>query len=331
MTLIDILEDYVGLSRREILAKIAGAPKRYKVYQIPKRSGGHRTIAQPARDVKLLQAAVIETVLAKLPVHGAATAYQPGRSIRKNAQEHVASDVILKLDFQDFFPSIRVGDWTRYCRALDPDISLRLGLATDEDLYVSSKLLFWGRGSSDPKCLSIGAPSSPILSNILMFRFDTDIAIIAGQAGVSYTRYADDITLSADRGEPLVAVETAIRRFIRRHRSPALTLNEAKRGLYTAGQKRMVTGLVLTPEHKVSLGRHRKRAILSQVHTYTLGLLPPAAIAHVQGLVAFARDVEPTFYQTLVRKYGSAVISGLTRYRLPERIQAPPPPNDLDL
>lgn len=325
MTLLEILEDHVGLGRSELLARVLVAPRRYKVYEIPKRSGGTRTIAQPARDLKLLQRVLVATVLRALPVHSAATAYQQGRSIRANAAVHKDSNVVLKLDFEEFFPSIKVSDFVRHCRSLDSDLAVQLGLSTDEDMFVASKLLFWGRGSSEPRCLSIGAPSSPILSNILMNRFDQEIAAAAQKMGVQYTRYADDITLSAANSAAVLQIEAVIERYIQRHRSPTLTLNEVKRGLYTSGQKRMVTGLVITPERKVSLGRHRKRAILSLVHRFKIGLLTPPEIAEIQGLVAFARDVEPTFFQSLQRKYGSHVLSSLTRFRLPGR--APPPPS----
>ena len=106
-------------------------------------------------------------------------------------------------------------------------------------------------------------------------------------------------------------------------------LKEEKRGLYTSAQRRMVTGLLLTPDGKVSLGRHRKRAILSLINSYQHGLLAPANVAQLQGLVAFARDAEPSFYETLLRKYGAPVISNLSRYRLVERI-APDNPIDVN-
>ena len=327
MSLLDTLQERVGLGQRELLARVLSAPHRYKVYEIPKRNGGTRTIAQPARDLKLLQRIIIEAVLSKLPIHDSAAAYRDGRNIRMNAAAHAGSNVILKLDFVSFFPSIKVDDFTRYCRSLDRETAIHLGLASDDDLFIASRVLFWGAGTSQPKCLSIGAPSSPILSNILMRRFDEAVTTIAVRNGVRFTRYADDITLSGERSEPLLTVEAGIRRYLKRYRSPALTFNDEKRGLYTAGQKRMVTGLLVTPTHSVSLGRHRKRTILSLVHSFKLGLLDPQKVAHAQGLVAFALDIEPSFFHSLVRKYGQGVMDELIRFRLPARIQAPAPPD----
>ncbi|KQX40003.1 hypothetical protein ASD04_04975 [Devosia sp. Root436] len=275
-------------------------------------------IAQPARELKNLQYFLIDRTLSKLPVHSAAAAYRENVGIRSNAAAHARNEVILKLDFSDFFPSIKPRDWMLFCGSLDPEVAEASGLATGADVMLATRLLFWGRGTFEPKCLSIGAPSSPVLSNVLMFAFDTAVAAHAIQNDVVYTRYADDITLSSDRSKQILLVEAAIRRYIKRYRSPALTINEEKRGLYTSGQKKMVTGLVVTPEKRVSLGRDRKRMISSLVHRFTLTQLELPKIAYLQGMLAFARDVEPSFYASLERKYGQPTMRALLAFRLPK-------------
>jgi len=83
---------------------ITSAPRRYKIYEIPKRNGGTRVIAQPARDLKILQRYLLDTKLHQFPVHPAATAYVQRKNIAFNASLHTESSFILKLDFQNFFP-----------------------------------------------------------------------------------------------------------------------------------------------------------------------------------------------------------------------------------
>jgi RNA-directed DNA polymerase len=95
---IRILQDLsieLGLGSHDLLRIIVTAPARYKVYQIPKRSGGMRTIAQPSRELKAIQRFVLRTTLSKLPVHVAAAAYVEGRNIAENAQAHVNHRAIL--------------------------------------------------------------------------------------------------------------------------------------------------------------------------------------------------------------------------------------------
>ena len=171
---------------------LSNAPSRYKRFSIRKRSGGLRQIAQPAREVKALQRALIKHVLSSLAVHDCALAYQPGRSILDNATAHAGRGPIRKYDFSDFFPSIRAEHWLSYCdhHNILPD---------PMDRRISTLLLFHKEPGSILLKLSIGAPSSPMLSNILMYEFDARMLAAVADDGVTYTRYADDLTFSAPR------------------------------------------------------------------------------------------------------------------------------------
>nr|QQZ50993.1 hypothetical protein JKL49_07225 [Phenylobacterium glaciei] len=63
--------------------------------------------------------------------------------------------------------------------------------------------------------LAIGAPSSPALSNILMWDIDAAIAEMIDGEQVSYTRYADDLTFSARRTGYLNGIEKGLRAILR--------------------------------------------------------------------------------------------------------------------
>jgi len=79
----------VLLSEYELMKLVRSAPRRYKVYQIPKRKPGQfRTIAQPAKEVKALQYWVMEHFLGNFPVHPAATVYGSVKNISDNAPPH---------------------------------------------------------------------------------------------------------------------------------------------------------------------------------------------------------------------------------------------------
>ncbi|WP_159726904.1 retron St85 family RNA-directed DNA polymerase [Methylosinus sp. Ce-a6] len=299
-----------GLSERDVRTIIATAPSRYKTYSIPKRRGGERIISQPAREVKFLQRILVEEILSRLPVHDAAMAYREGRSIRDNAAVHAGGGAILKFDFADFFPSIKADDWAAYCRrhSVFKDI---------DDICLSANLLFRRTKYGSVMRLAIGAPSSPHLSNILMREFDQRVTEAVAKEKVKYTRYADDLTFSAKRAHNLIGIERMLRRIVREVASPHLRLNEDKTVLATRKYRRVVTGLVLADNGKVSLGRDRKRDIRAALHHYALGQLNGHETAHLSGLLAFVNAIEPEFLERLVDKYGSAVI---------ERIKARFPP-----
>lgn len=313
MSLLDELISDLGVGREDLLRVIANAPRRYKVYQIPKRSGGQRTIAQPSKELKLIQRYVLTRKLEALPVHAQASAYAKGRNILENAEAHVGQRVILKLDFQNFFPSIRPLDFARYVRANRPaNIEV-------EDLPHYARILFWGGGTRVPMSLSIGAPTSPTISNVIMFGFDSALSSEAVKLGVRYTRYADDITASANDAEALMRFESICRRVVSKMTSPRLSFNEEKRGMYFSGQRRMVTGLVLTPTSSVSIGRERKREISALFHRANLGQLDADKVARLKGLVGFCLANEPEFISRMRSKYGNRIVDFVLAYQVPAR------------
>ena len=178
--LVNLLATETGIPLGDLSRIIASAPNRYKTFEIPKRGGGTREIAQPARELKLLQRVIIEHVLSPLKVHSAATAYRREIGLLANAVPHAGPGPILKMDFVEFFPRIRADDWWAYCQ--------KNNLLIEEDRRISANLLFRRRRGEAILRLSIGAPSSPMLSNLLMWDFDEKVAHAAGEKGIAYTR-----------------------------------------------------------------------------------------------------------------------------------------------
>jgi hypothetical protein len=303
--LIETLVRLTGLSDLDVRRIIVSAPKRYKHYSIPKRSGGSRPIAQPARELKLLQRAFVEHFLGGLPIHDAAAAYRRGHSIRSNAARHADNGPILKLDFADFFPSLTSSDWARYCEKHDI-------FQSDGEVFLTSQLLFHHVKGRTKIRLAIGAPSSPVVSNLLMFEFDSLLTTrleIEGRGKIVYSRYADDLTFSAPRLGYLKSVEKIVRQTLRDIGSPSLRINDAKRVVATKKVQRRVTGLIITNDNKVSLGRPRKRILRSALERYAHGKLNAEEINWLRGMLAFSKDVEPEFLEVLQRKFGDSVLS----------------------
>ena len=307
MTLLELLNIETGASMETLQRVIATAPRRYKVYEIPKKTGGTRTIAHPARELKSLQRVILHGILDKIAVSDIATAYIRGRGIAYNARSHSGSKWILKLDFHDFFHSITPRDWDRIVRRTE---TLAPFSRESADFH---NLLFWGRGGREPACLSIGAPTSPSVSNLACARLDEWMARRATRLGLRVTRYADDITVSGDEVKKIRKFESDLTAFLDRNNGPNLTLNPAKRGLYGPGERKMVTGIILTPEGKISIGRERKREISALIHKFSVGNLDQATAFRAKGLLAFSYSVEPDFFESMKTKYGDNLIEHLLR------------------
>src|SRR5436305_13792167 len=104
----------LGLTTEAIERIARSASHNYKTYLVPKRSGGYREIHHPSKQLKGLQRWLLQNVIEHLPVHAAAAAYLKGMSIRANAERHVNSRFLLRIDLQNFFPSITQVDLSRY-------------------------------------------------------------------------------------------------------------------------------------------------------------------------------------------------------------------------
>ena len=290
-----------GLSIADAVLILSSAPRRYKSYYIPKRAGGLRLISQPAREVKALQYWFMASCQKRLKVHPAASAYRKGRGIRRNAAAHRDGNYILKMDFADFFPSIRAADIRAYLRALAPC------LVDENDIEWIVRLVCFRSKEDAGLRLSIGAPSSPWLSNVLMFEFDRRVSKACVGTDVVYTRYADDVTFSSSAPDALRQTEERVRRIVAELETPKLIFNSKKTIMLSRRMQRRVTGLVISNEGAVSLGRARKRMIRAAVHHMARGLLNEEAKLRLRGLLAFAQDVEPEFVERLSKRFEARV------------------------
>lgn len=288
---------------------IQRAPYTYKVYYIKKKNNGRRIIAQPAKETKYIQYWIIKNIISKLPIHDAATAYRPGSSIKSNISAHKGNEFISKFDFKDFFTSIKFDHIKNHiCKHLGNDLN-------DQEINDIVRVCCINPKNKGDLCLSIGAPSSPIISNTIMYEFDVKVSRWCMDNGFIYTRYADDLTFSTNQKFSTAAIEPFLREVVRNLEYPRLRFNRKKTLHLSKKHQRKITGLILTNEGKISLGREKKRIISSLIHKYKLELLEEDDILKLQGLIAHAKDVEPSFIYRMRSKYGSQTISCLLRKR----------------
>lgn len=295
--LITQMSSDLGMLPQHVSNIIRTAPIRYKIFYIPKKKGGIREVAQPAREVKAIQYWLIRKLESQLPIHSAATAYHPGSSIKFNAAQHSGSNYLLKMDFKDFFPSIYIGDIVRH---------LELHCGTLYDISAIKLIAYtccWSPRRQGPLRLCIGAPSSPLISNSIMFELDSRLAEIAKMDGVKYTRYADDLAFSSSGFNVLSKYIELVKTTVNEIDCPHLTINNSKTVLASRGGKRVITGITLTPDHKLSIGRDRKRLIRAMYHRYLCGELSEKESEKLIGLLAFADNIEPGFTERIIESY----------------------------
>lgn len=288
-----------GLTQAYVQLLANTASHRYKSYKIKKRTKGYRQIEHPARELKLVQRWLINNIFVHLPVHESVYSYRRGISISKHASLHVKNSFLMRIDFADFFPSIRAVDIRNLLdeNALFFDESL-----SKRDIQIIAKLVC--RNGN----LTIGAPSSPILSNAILFQFDESVSRLCRKSGVLYSRYADDLYFSTNKADILNSVYEYVDVLIKEMKTPRIRINRDKTVFTSRKRLRRVTGLVLTSDKKVSLGRDKKRYIRSLVYKYMNDELSKPKTAYLRGYLAFAVSVEPTFINSLENKYGKELL-----------------------
>ncbi|SBW14203.1 hypothetical protein BR10RB9215_C11029 [Brucella sp. 10RB9215] len=173
---------YLCLSQAELKKIWWFRKKMYKDFKITSKYGKTRRINAPDRRLKMLQRN-ISPLLDKLysprnPVHG----FIHERSVMTNASSHLSNKFVVKLDIENFFPSISENRVAGLLHALGVDESVSAIIAR----------LCTNRG-----VLPQGAPTSPVLSNMICFRLDKELLKLAKTARCIYTRYADDVTFSS--------------------------------------------------------------------------------------------------------------------------------------
>jgi len=289
-------------SEHELIVLIATAPSRYKVHYIEKRGGrGRREIAQPTKEIKFLQRLLSKQELAYLPIHDAAVAYRSGLSIADHARPHAQGRYLLKLDFKDFFPSIK---WPAVASLLSQDTEY-----TALELWILGNLLCRKLKPNGGLQLAIGAPSSPLISNFVLHEFDSELTAFCSHRAVRYTRYADDLAFSTKVPGVLDEVEDEVQLLLNKLDYLGVRLNNEKTVNVSKKARRTLVGLTLSNDGRASIGREAKRELRLALHRAANRLLDPSQVANLRGRLAFTYAVDPEFVDTLLERYGFATIA----------------------
>jgi RNA-directed DNA polymerase len=228
-----------------------------------KRGGAARRLLIPDPRLKAVQRRILRRLLNRLRSHPAATGFERGKSIVHNAIPHVGKCVVIKMDIIDFFPSTRATRIEAYFR--------RIGWNAEAAALLTQLCTHEGH-------LPQGAPTSPRLANLVNWLLDSRIERWVKRRKGTYTRYADDITISFPKDYPRKArgVIQKVRRVVRGLDYEIHTRKKLR--ILRAHQQQRVAGLVVN--QKVQLPRKLRRRLRAVEHHLKIGL--PATLTHVQ-------------------------------------------------
>ncbi len=253
--------DYAFL--RRVIARSADP---YFTIRINKRGGDRskREISIPDRQLRWVQSWIHEHILSAIVPSQYSFAFFPGSSIYRCAEAHAGSRWLVKLDIRDFFHSVHEAQVYRIFRGLGYKSLMSFELArlctripTRKDpklLYRLSKHyhVYPNVSTQVPAgALPMGAPSSPLLSNIFMTDFDKRIGALMLREHVTYTRYADDLFFSSSASSfgrtDVHEIISLVRERLRIH---GLRLNDDKIVVAPPGSRKIVLGLIVNGERQ---------------------------------------------------------------------------------
>jgi retron-type reverse transcriptase len=260
--------------------------EKYKVHEIPRPGKEPRRIEEPMPLLKFIQRRILRRILEQTDLPDCVHGFVRGRSIATAAAPHVGKEIVVCCDIQNFFPTITAPRVWGVFRSLivNPRVSnLFAALCT-----------YKGR-------LPQGAPTSPMLGNLVLRRLDRRLAGLAKSRGITYTRYADDMIFSGGPDTPKIL--RAVRAYVAEE---GFTLNEKKTRILRRGRRQEVCGLVVN--ERVSVPRKWRRRVRAEVHHLATGRdAKPPNFAHLRGELAFLK----CFHAQEAQRHSMKLLSAL--------------------
>ncbi|MCV9386992.1 reverse transcriptase family protein [Reichenbachiella ulvae] len=253
----------------------------YRKFLIAKRQGNPREISEPLPNLKHIQTYILTEILQHVKISAFAKAYKKKANILENTRYHVNQEKVVTLDIKNFFPSITF-------KAIE-NIFFKLGYSPILSNLFAKLCTLNG-------CLPQGSPTSPYLSNIFMYDFDSKLADFCLERKIRYTRYADDIAISGDFDE-----KEAIDYITDLLKGLDLELNPSKTKIMCQNQRQIVTGIVVNKKNQIPRKERLKlrqevfhiRTKGLKAHIKHKGITKRNYLYHLYGKISYAVFINP--------------------------------------
>lgn len=310
----------------------------YTEFEISKKSGGLRKIRAPKDQLKILQRRLKNLLENLYTPHSAASAFIKGRGIVYNAKKHVKRGIVFNIDLESFYDCIHFGRIRGLL--ISPPFSLN-----SETAKIIAHIC------TVDQILPQGAPTSPIISNMICRKLDRELSFIAKNNSAYYSRYADDITFSFKKIIPTeIYCEQSFAEGIAKPHEKILaclyankfSINESKTRINISSERQTVTGL--TVNKKVNIDRRYIRTTKAMIHSLSHGIEEANEAFNIKfpekstrletmvlgriNYIGMIKGKESTVYQTLASKFNgisslnleAAMISSSNSERLEQKM-----------
>lgn len=248
---IDDFSEITHISKYTLYQLSKNSDKYYKTYDIKKKSGKLRTISQPSKKLKGLQSWILINILNNLRVSNSCKGFEKGTSIANNAASHKGANSLLTIDLEDFFPTVTQKQVFNIFKTVG---------------YNNTIAVMFSNICTYNEALPQGSPCSPKLANLVAWKLDVRIQGFVGKRGITYTRYADDLSFSGLHPLKVVQVIPMIKKIIEDEK---FKINSAKTRIASSARAKIVTGLVLSND-TFGIGKEKYKTVRSKIYHLVL-------------------------------------------------------------
>ena len=276
----------------------------YHHFEIPKKTGGWRPIDAPEAHLQLALRELARILTKEMHVlyHTSAFAYVPGRSIVNCMQKHQANESkwFLKTDFSGFFPNTTLDFVMKMLSMIYPTSQICEIPKGREALEKALSLGFLNGG------LPQGTALSPVLTNMFMIPIDHMLFNYFAERKIVFTRYADDMIISAQEKFPWKDMVEYIRKVLSSFGAPYVLKDEKTRFGSSSGSNWNL-GLMLNKDNDITVGYHTKKyfkAALTNLILDTKHGKPwdVGDVFELNGKLSYYKMVEPQYFANLVKR-----------------------------
>lgn len=287
------LADFLCIQRKTLTYVLfeAHVDSFYTAFEIPKKDGTSRHILAPSGTLKMIQqklAAELWNYQSALWLEQGISpnlshAFEKGKGVITNATIHRNKRFIVCFDIKSYFESFHFGRVAGFFQA-----NRNFRLPREVAITIAQIACYDGH-------LPQGAPSSPIITNLICQILDIHLLKLAKKYKMDYTRYADDLTFSTNNKSFLECADQFIEELKTEIHSSGFTLNEAKSRIMYRDSRQIVTGLIVN--HKINVPRHYYKETRAMLHSlYTTGVFTISAekgtINQLEGRLSFIDHIE---------------------------------------
>lgn len=276
----DDLASVLSLSKTQLYVLINIKNRCYSQVNIPKKDGSIRTLHVPSYTMKIVQKWIYEEILKQITPSQYSRAFIPKHhGIKETLNDHVNQSYVLCMDLHDFFNSIKKKRVFCFFLSLGYNVEVS-NLLTELCTYDDA--------------LPQGAVTSPYLSNLLCFRFDSRLSGLCKKRGITYSRYADDMYFSSNNKVQLLKIIKIVYEIAR---TEGFVINNHKTRFYSNNHKKLILGIGVN-DCQCHVLKEYKRLIRSEIFNcvkngnYSIR-------NHILGKISYVKDIEPDYLSSI--------------------------------